>query len=52
MSSNGKILHGIPEIWFFLDSNLDSRVKVFTWGVANDFDICKKTWKPYSTDSV
>ena len=46
MLINGKNVHEIPEIEVFLDNNLNFTVKVFTWGLASDHDICKKYVKP------
>ena len=42
MSTNGKNVHEIPEIEVFLDSNLDLKIRVFTWGLVSDLYICKK----------
>ena len=43
MSINGKNIH---EIGVFLDSNLNFTIRVFTWGLTNDLDICKNYKKP------
>ena len=37
----GKI-HEVSESGTFLDRNLNFRIKVFTWSLANDLHICKK----------
>ena len=36
----------INEIGFFLDSNLNFTIRVFTWGLTNDLHLCKKYEKP------
>ena len=41
-----KNINEIPEIEVFLGSNLNCSTRVFTWGLANDHDICKKYEKP------
>ena len=46
MSSNGKNIHEIPETEVFHDSKLNVTIRVFTWGPANDHDVCKKYEKP------
>ena len=42
MSIDGKNIYEIPEMRVFLDGNLNFRIRVFTWGLANDLHICKK----------
>ena len=34
----------MPEIEVFLRSNLNFTVRVFTWDLANDDNICKKEY--------
>ena len=38
-----KNVNEIPEIEVFLGRNLNFKIKIFTWGLVNDDNICKKT---------
>ena len=46
MSINGKNVHVKPEIEVFLDSNMNFTIRVFTWGLANNHNVCKKYENP------
>ena len=41
-----KNVNKIHETEVFLGSNLNFTIKVFTWGLANDDNICKKIFNP------
>ena len=43
--NNWKNVHEISDIEFFLGSNLNFTIKVFTWVLADDHGICKKKKK-------
>ena len=43
--SINKNINEKPEIEVFLGSNLNFTSRVFTWGLANDNNICKKKKK-------
>ena len=46
MSVNGKNIHEILVIGVFVDSNLNFTIRIFTFGVTNDLQTCKKYAKP------